>query len=109
MKSKLDNPVTITIPADRVEDILSALAGACDNAAYWRDQEGVEDDGDTNEVREAWDADEKTLGELHGMIHDAARQCDGCGCRNVTVTVESTTAGDETARNYCAHCAGGAA
>jgi hypothetical protein len=76
MKSKLDKPVTITIPADKVDAVLAALEGACDNAAYWRDQEGVEDDGDTNEVREAWDADEKTLGELHGMIHDA-RQCAG--------------------------------
>jgi hypothetical protein len=74
----MDKPqtYTITIPAGKVDDILSALSSACDNAAYWRDQEGVEDDGETNEVREAWDADEKTLGELHGMI-SAAREAEG--------------------------------
>lgn len=105
MKSKLDKPITITIPADKVDAAIRALSSAWDNAEHF----GLEIIEDDPEIRALWHADCEILGELHGMVIAAARQCDGCGCRNVTVTVESTTAGDETARNYCAHCAGGAA
>jgi hypothetical protein len=69
----MDKPktYTITIPADKVDDILSALSSACDNAAHF-----ARLDEDDDEVREVWLADERLLGELHDKI-SAAREAEG--------------------------------
>jgi len=66
-------PITITIPADKVKHILSALIHACENAEHF----GLDIIEDDPEIRDLWNADCDILGELHGVIHAAARQCAG--------------------------------
>ena len=63
---------TITIPADKVDHILSALMHACENAEHFG-SECIEDDP---EIRDSWNADDAILGELLGMI-SAARETEG--------------------------------
>ena len=67
--SSPSKPITITIPADRVDAVIRALSSAWDNAEHF----GLEIIEDDPKIRALWHADCEILGELHGMVHDAAK------------------------------------